>query len=187
MEDPVRRQRLLLETIRFPTYGLEPEWQGPRWLASLSHYEETVGIVSLAHGSRRAGVGSMIRVESWATIDPENPQTRPAKALFRLMMLVDQTSHPRATEDEHRALREHADGRVANASTGELNITVSGDAVPFSIVADGPLWAAVPTKRDFGLVVLGIDAEPSRIRLVTVDPEEYLAGSVALARERDRS
>jgi hypothetical protein len=146
-----------------------------------------VQIVSLAHGSRKAGVGSMIRVESWATIETENPQTRPANALFRLMMLVDRTSHPRATEDEHRTSREHAHERVANASTRELNITVSGDSVPFSIVADGPLWAAVPTKRNYGLVVLSIGEEPSRVRLVTVDPQEYLAGTVALARDRDRS
>ena len=186
MEDPVRRQRLLLETIRFPTYGLEPEWQGPRWLAGLSHHEETVGIVSLAHGSPKAGVGSMIRVESYATSQLDNPSARPANALFRLMMLVDATSHPRATEDEHRASREHAHESVANASTRELNITVSGDSVPFSIVAEGPLWAASPTRRDLGLTVLGIREEPSRVRLVTVDPQEYLAGTVALARDRAR-
>lgn len=185
VDDPVRRQRALLETIRFRAYGLDPAWKGPRWLASLGYAEGTVGGVSLGHGSRPAGAGSMVRVESYP-IGARDSTTEPAYALFRLMVMVNRTSHPRATKDEQLASRERAHGRVASASTGEVAISVERESVLFSIIIDGPLWAGVPTKADLGLTVLGIREAPSRMRLVTVDPEDYLDGTVALARADGR-
>jgi hypothetical protein len=127
----------------------------------------------------------MVHVESYRT-GARDSFTEPAYALFRLMAMVAHTSHPRAPEDEQRASQERAHRRAAKASTDELNISVGGDSVPFSIITDGPLWAAVPTKGDLGLTVLGIREEPSRTRLVTVDPEDYLDGTVALARADGR-
>jgi hypothetical protein len=167
------------------TYGLYPAWQGPRWLASLNSVEETVQGMSLGHGSRRAGIGSIVRVESYP-IGARDAATEPADALFRLMVMVNRTSHPRAPEDVQRGSHERAQRRVAKASTDELNISVGGEPVPFSIIIDDPLWAAVPTKAGLGLTVLGIREEPSRMRLVTVDPEDYLDGTVALARADGR-
>jgi hypothetical protein len=127
----------------------------------------------------------MVHVESYPT-DARDSSTEPAYALFRLMVMVEHTSHPQAPEDEQRASQKRAHRRVAKASTDELNISVGGDSLPFSIITDGPLWAAVPTKGDLGLTVLGIREEPSRMRLVTVDPEDYLDGTVALARADGR-
>jgi hypothetical protein len=182
VEDPVHRQRLLLETVRFPTYGLEPEWQGPRWLASIASFEGTAGGVSLCHGWPAGGAGPMVRVESYApTSDFERPGAE--DALFRLMVIVERLSHGPATPEEQRAFQERARSRAASAPVRELGITVCGDSVPFSIVGEEPLWAAVPATRELGLNVQGVGTEPSQLRLVTVDPHEYLAGMVALARE----
>jgi hypothetical protein len=46
---------VLLEPIHFRTYGLDHQSPGPRWLASLDSFEDTVQGVSLAHGAQRPG------------------------------------------------------------------------------------------------------------------------------------
>jgi hypothetical protein len=135
----------------------------------------------------------MVRVESYDTQPrdslprDEDPVRDPLNALFRLMVLQHRTSQPRATEDEYRAWSARARERAVSASTRELLIDVAGNPASFTVAADGPLRAAVPTHADLGLIVLAIGEQPSRLRLVTVDPEDYLEGTLALARERGQA
>jgi hypothetical protein len=110
----------------------------------------------------------------------------PVEDPVRRQRALLETIRFRTPEDEQRRAQERAQRRAAKASTDEVSITVGGDPVPFSIVRDGPLWAAVPTTADLGVTVLGMEEEPSRLRLVTVDPQDYLDGTVALARADGR-
>lgn len=167
MDHATARQGRLLDTIGFQTYGLGPEWQGPRTLGSLTVYEEKVQIVGLVHGSPRAGIGSQIRVESYADGMLDPPEKRAAEALARLRTLV-------------QLYAKSAPAAAGDPSPREVRIGVESRVVTFSALADGPLWAATARDPDVTVTILAVDADLDDVRLVLVDPHEYLAGLRAL-------
>jgi ribosomal protein S27AE len=180
-----RLERRLEQVFRdrpFAIYGLDPAWEGPRFIGEVSSGWHVgagdVGELELVHGDVSHPSGTLVRVASSPSSIGE-PRDRRRELAEQLWLEIEppppRESPERFIEWEAARARDHRSRPTPDFRTIEL--PVDGEAISFSFMLEQNAWVALGYKEDITISITARDIGIEDVSLVTIrDVEPYIEG-----------
>ena len=173
-----RREEQAFRDRPFTIYGLDPSWEGQRFIGS-SGWEGVVGNVSeleLVHGDVSHPSGTSVRVASSPSSIGES-RDRQRELAEQLWLEVEppppRESLERFIEWEDARERDHRSRPTPDFRTIELS--VDDDPLTFSFLLEQNAWVALGSKEDVTISIIARNVGIEDVRLVTIrDVEPYI-------------
>jgi hypothetical protein len=177
-----RRQEQVFRDRAFTIYGLDPSWEGPRFIGEVGSGWHAgagdVGELELVHGDASHPSGMLVRVASSPSSIGE-PRDRRRELAEQLWL---EAQPPPAHESLERFIdwedaveRDRRSRPTPDFRTIELS--VDEEPISFSFLFEQNAWVALGSKEDVTISITARDIGIEDVSLVTIrDVEPYIEG-----------